>query len=83
VCFSSGERVSLYLVERMRGWLHSQSGREKKDIYCHINEVNNHHPYLTDSRCCNTSRFNERTGMLKAVLLGYDTTSQGNWFPIF
>jgi len=21
--------------------------------------------------------------MLKAVLLGYDTTSQGNWFPIF
>jgi len=83
VCCSSGERVSVYLVERMVGWLHSPSGREKKDIYCHIKEVNSHRPYLADSHCYDTLRFNKRTWMLKAVLLGYDTTSQGHWFPIF
>ena len=83
MCFSSGERVSLYLAERMLGWLHGQSGREKKDIYCHMKEVNNHYPYLTDSCCYDTLRFSKRTWMLKAVLVGYGTTSQGNWVPIF
>jgi len=48
-----------------------------------MNEVNNCHLNLTDSRCYDTLRFNKKTWMLKAVLLGYDTTSQGNWFPVF